>query len=580
MSKIDLIMKYIFYSVLFYFLSISVSAQQEKGVLSHPRFARVDNKHIVNSKTYNSLNYSINNSPRKSDIHSNLIVYPNSVSPLLEKVNLWHQYSLPYTKFTPIVEEQHCPTGCIALAMSQVMHYYRYPIKGIGENKYIDSIGCKETLYTDFSTHTYDWDNMLYEYDHTDYTDKQADAVALLQYDCGVSVNMRYRKDASGAMSVMQPISLVKHFGYDKGAQIYYRDFYSNEEIHSMLKNELANGRPILISGSNINRSHAFVIDGYNEKDEFHIMLGNPDGYADNWTKLTDMTADSEGYGIGTPENGMNILQSYILGVQPATIDSEKNEHHLFAMKDIVALTKSSSRNASFKVATNDLCNIGWNIHNDSVVLMLTKDNKPVVPVYSYNHSFLLEEIEDTTYSDTVDIKIPMDIKEDKYKIVPMFKDNGLWKEVRCSVGTPNYLLVDVRNDVVTLSSDTANTAYITLEDISISDFMFNASIQDFSVKIKGHNTEMCGRLYIKLEPMFDDGKSFYLQVHGINIAQDEEQEFHYCRNTLWIPSYGKYRLHIYYDNNLFSDEMIELELPREYYIEFINSSSFQIASK
>ncbi len=574
-------MKYIFCSVLlFTLLSISMFAQQEKGVLCHPRFARVDNKHVVNNRSYSGFNYSRNNSPRKSDIHSKLFDYPNSVSPLLEKVNLWHQYSLPYTKFTPIIEEQHCPTGCIALAMSQIMHYYRYPSKGIGSNQYIDSLGCKQTLYTDFSTHTYDWDNMLYEYDHTDYTDKQADAVALLQYDCGVSVNMRYDKGASGAMSVMQPISLVKHFGYDKGAQIYYRDFYSHNEIHSMLKNELANGRPVLISGTNKNNSHAFIIDGYNEEDEFHIMLGNPDGYGDNWTKLSNMTADSEGYGIGTPENGMNILQCFIMGVQPNTPDSDRNEHHIFAMRDIKALTTTANRGTSFRVATNELCNIGYNILNDSVVLMLTKDNKPVTPVYTYNHSFQLEEIEDTTYSDTVDVTIPKTIANGKYLIVPMFKDRGEWKEVRCCVGTPNYLIAEVNDDIVSLSSDTAQIAYITIEDIHISDFMFNGVAQDFTVKVKGHNAEMCGRLYIELEPMFENSKSFYLQRHGINIAKDEEQEYHYCKGKIWIPSFGKYKLHIYYDKNLLSDELIELELPREYYIEFTSPSVFQIASR
>ena len=128
------------------------------------------------------------------------------------------------------------------------MHYYRYPERGIGSNQYIDSLGCKETLYSDFSSHVYDWNNMLYEYDHTEYNDVQADAVARLQYDCGISVNMRYGKDESGAMSVSQPISLVKYFGYDKGAQIYYRDFYTYDEIVQMLKNELANKRPVLIT--------------------------------------------------------------------------------------------------------------------------------------------------------------------------------------------------------------------------------------------------------------------------------------------------------------------------------------------
>lgn len=578
MHQIDLHMKYVIISLFFTLLPFKLSAQQEQGVFEHPRFARVDKKHVVQAKDHSNDDtekvYSYESASEQPSI------YPDSVSPLLAKVNLWHQYDLPYTKNTPIVEDKHCPTGCVALAMSQVMHYYRYPLKGIGNNQYIDSLGCKKTIYSDFSSHTYDWNNMLYEYDHTNYTDVQANAVALLQYDCGVSVNMRYDKDASGAYSVRQPMALIKNFGYDKGAQIYYRDFYSYNEIHSMLKKELSSGRPILISGSNKNRSHAFIIDGYNEKDEFHIMLGNPDGFGDNWTKLVNMTADSDGYGIGTPENGMNIIQCFILGVQPRTEDSEKNEHHLFVMKDLKALTTSSGRNESLKVASNDLCNVGCNFHNDSVVLMLTKDNKNIMPLYTYKRIFLLEEIEDTTYNDTIDITIPNGITSGKYNIVPMYKDNGKWTEVRCCVGTPNYLIADVRSDEITLSSDSSEMAYITIEDLSVPDYMFNAAAPDFSVRIKGHNAELCGRLYIELEPMFENGKSFYLERHGINIAKDEEQEFHYCRGKIWTPQAGKYKLHIYYDNSVFADELIELQLPNEYTVEYISGSVFQIASK
>ncbi len=556
----------------------TASYAQQWGVTEHPRFVRTDRMHVVKQKVHADDIMTADVRSRSVDISISGIL-PSEVKPLLAKTNLWHQYELPYKRFTPVIEGQHCPTGCVALAMSQVMHYYRYPERGIGSNQYIDSLGCKETLYSDFSSHVYDWNNMLYEYDHTEYNDVQADAVARLQYDCGISVNMCYGKDASGAISVRQPIALVNNFGYDKGAQIYYRDFYTYDEMQMMLKNELANKRPVLISGTNMDNSHAFVIDGYNEDDEFHIMLGNPDGQADNWTTLENMTADDYNYGKGTPENGFNILQSFILGIQPKTKDSDKNERHLFVFKDISAVTKDAGRNSSFTVVANDLCNVGCNMHNDSVSLMLVKGKNNLVPLYTYKHDFLLEELDDTTYRDTVDITIPKDVNVGKYKIVPMYKDNGKWVEARTCVGTPNYLIADVRNDGITLSSDTANTAYLTLEGVISPDLMFNGRSNDFRITVKNHNAELCGRIYVGLEPLFEGSKKFYLQCHGLSLSKDEEKEYHYCAANNWVPKLGKYKMHIYYESNLFADELIEFDMPEEVIINFIDRSQIQIAA-
>lgn len=556
----------------------SVSYAQQWGVTEHPRFVRTDRMHVVRQNVHADDIITAGVRSRSVDISISGIL-PSEVKPLLAKTNLWHQYELPYKRFTPVIEGQHCPTGCVALAMSQVMHYYRYPERGIGSNQYIDSLGCKETLYSDFSSHVYDWNNMLYEYDHTEYNDIQADAVARLQYDCGISVNMCYGKDASGAISVRQPIALVNNFGYDKGAQIYYRDFYTYDEMQMMLKNELANKRPVLISGTNMDNSHAFVIDGYNEDDEFHIMLGNPDGQADNWTTLENMTADDYNYGKGTPENGFNILQSFILGIQPKTKDSDANEHHLFVFRNISALIQKAGRNDSFTIATNDLCNVGCNLHEDSVSLMLVKNNQLVMPLYTYSHEFLLEEVDDTTYCDTLDIVFPKNITAGQYNIVPMYKDNGKWKEARTCVGTPNYLMADISNEGIILSSDTANTAYITLEGITVPDLMFNAYANDFSITLKAHNTEICGRVYVKLEALTEGGKDFYLQRHGITMKKNEEKCYHYSASKVWVHKLGKYRLHVYYESNLFTDELIELPLPNEVIIDFIDRSHIQIAS-
>ena len=200
-------------------------------------------------------------------------VYPKSISPLL--TSHWHQ-SAPYNNRCPQRADGggRAVTGCVATAMSEVMYYYKHPARGTGSHTYSDVKGCKETLTADFSTHTYEWDYMLDSYAGVNYSARQAQAVALLASDCGISVEMQYGVEASGAESVRQPYALFNYFGYDPGMRMVYRDFYHRSELHAMIRNELAASRPVLCSAHDSGGGHAFVIDGYDNQGLYHINWG------------------------------------------------------------------------------------------------------------------------------------------------------------------------------------------------------------------------------------------------------------------------------------------------------------------
>lgn len=515
---------------------------------------------------------------------------PDKVEPLLKDV--WDQYA-PNNNFCPMDSTgERCVVGCIATAMTQVMNYWKWPVTGRGSHTYTDSTGCKQTLTANFSEHTYDWNNILDRYEEGKYTQKQADAIALLSSDCGISVNMRYGAYSSGAKCLDQAIAMADYFGYDRGLQMLFRDFYTLEEITLILKQELAEGRPVLISGYNKNGGHAFVIDGYDERDWFHTCWGNPGGDDNTYTYLPNMVPyQPEWYDPQSPENGMNYLQMFIIGLMPEVHEKATGiERHNFAFQYLAAITDSIRQEPKYeredvKITVHDMSNMGWNLLNDSVSLMLQKDGKIVCPIHTYTHDFVLEEVDDSTYTDSLSVSIPKDVADGTYTIVPMFRDNALdggkeWREAKTTAGTPNYLIATIKENDVTLSSDTASTAYLTLEDFDIPDMLINATAPDYSIRLKNHGPEMAGRLFFLMESLDEGGHSFYLQYQGITIGADEEYEIHNKLSQFWAPQVGTYRLHIFYDGNLFADELIELELPKEYIITIIQKSSIQIAMR
>ena len=223
----------------------------------------------------------------------------------------WNQLS-PYSLMCPELGGHHCPTGCVATAMAQVMKVHKWPANGRDSHSYYPyNIG--HTISVDFSRSAYQWDKMVDNYDGV--TDQEAiDAVALLMYDCGVSVSMQYNVNSSGASYPSAAKSLVRYFDYDKGIRILHRDCYEYEEWVEMIYNELAAGRPVLYAGTNDEGSHAFVCDGYRSDDYFHINWGWG-GLSDGYFLLTAL--DPTEQGTGGSSAGYNLGQQVIMGIRP-----------------------------------------------------------------------------------------------------------------------------------------------------------------------------------------------------------------------------------------------------------------------
>ena len=228
----------------------------------------------------------------------------DAVQPLLK--SKWGQ-DYPYSKLTQYV------TGCVATAVAQVMYYHKWPAQGKGQESY--TVKFDNTVRSaDFTKSHYDWDNMLPEYNRRNVTTKQEDAVALLMNDVGIATNMQYTDRASGTQSYMAERALRNYFDYD--ASMVTRSYEGIDNFIEIVKKELRNGFPLYISGdSKTGGGHAWVCDGFDEEDRFHMNFGW-NGQANGYYSLATLSVTSTGSEFNGAQHSFNRLL-HVIAIHP-----------------------------------------------------------------------------------------------------------------------------------------------------------------------------------------------------------------------------------------------------------------------
>lgn len=228
--------------------------------------------------------------------------------PVLLRTANWSQGE-PYNRQTPIIKGEHAVTGCVATAMGIIMKYHEYPIRAVNppEWNYYSVDGRYQGFQLTYDD--YDWANMLDTYTSTSYNDTQADAVAELLYHCGANVEMKYTLEESGTPTVLAARALSDVFGYSHSIRYLQKDDYRWEEWKEMLKNELDTGYPVIYDGQSNSGGHAFVCDGYNNDELYHINWGWGGLYNGNFVLSL---LDSKGNGLGYSEG-----QGMLLNIRP-----------------------------------------------------------------------------------------------------------------------------------------------------------------------------------------------------------------------------------------------------------------------
>ena len=240
----------------------------------------------------------------------------------------WNQNN-PYNYKCPLAtvkgKTSKTPTGCVATALAQVMNYYKYPAKGRGTSTYSveDDNGTKE--YKANVDGIYNYKNLKNNYSSSD-TDHED--ISTLMFDAGKACKMAYNLSGSGANLFACATGTVENLGYDSLALEYYNcSFFDDEELFTIIRNELLQRRPIIFGGvDSVAGGHAFLFTGINTDGKVWVNWGWS-GKGDGWYAIDHLRVN---------EYNFNGNLQMLAGFNPQETPSpeEENKSLLFYLPD------------------------------------------------------------------------------------------------------------------------------------------------------------------------------------------------------------------------------------------------------
>ncbi len=169
----------------------------------------------------------------------------------------------------------HYSPGCVATATSIVMHYYKWPLQGVGYHTDYDNSGnSKGAYYANFGATTYQWWRMANEYYNKKTKEIYREAMGKLAYHCAIAFDMNFEYGGSTSNLNRTPLALDKYFRYSS--------HYESSTWYSFwprLRENLRNSQPVTMAISKTNgEGHAMVCDGYGQNSGqpkyYHLQFG------------------------------------------------------------------------------------------------------------------------------------------------------------------------------------------------------------------------------------------------------------------------------------------------------------------
>lgn len=398
------------------------------------------------------------------------IKYAPATDPDHEKIEhmmttRWNQ-GAPYNDLCPLDEKlnAHAATGCVATAMAQVVNFHKWPAQAKGTGRAV--LNKKIPLTRDMSNDVFEWDKMLDVYAETLDTDSsgtagQRAAVALLMADMGYGVGMQYSVKGSGALSLRIPTTLIYNFDYDKATHLEYKDWHTEAQWDSIIYNELANNRPVLMSGvTKDNEGHEFVCDGYAGDGFYHFNWGWG-GKSDNNFLLSALNPKIQGIGGSSRQLSFDISVDAVIGMQKP----QEGSDYVWQFANLSSLyTGIDSQNGEFGIVAN-MGNLSATSFIGEVGLRVANITTGEVSYVSYEGT---SEIGIGSGVEVFPDKLLNGLSDGTYKVSTAYKQqNGEWTPSRTFLEYEKELALTVADGKRTYAiDDTLKTYGIKVNDL------------------------------------------------------------------------------------------------------------------
>lgn len=418
----------------------------------------------------------------------------------------WSQ-GAPFYYQCPTIDSSYCVSGCVATAMAQVMKYHEWPkekCEQIPSYSSSDAVGTLAAL----PGVVFDWANMKDTYSYSiASTDVSAQAVAQLIRYCGQSVAMKYKTSSSSAETSSVVGALKTYFNYDVGVHKEPRKNYNIDEWNNLIYRELSEKRPVVFSGKSSGGGHAFICDGYDADDYFHINWGWS-GNHDAYFLLSVLNPyDNSGTGASSTRDGYSAQNYAIVGIQPPTENTTLPSlilDILDSLSFIENTIKAPIWNTTGEEVTFDM---GYAIKNENGSLTIINSllSRVLQNYYYTNYSFDLSKA---------------NLSDGTYHIYPVIKrpDETEWKTLN-----KDYFLVTVKDGNISISIQ-KTTYQLSIEKYTLLTNGKSCFPQELSAKIENtSDKEFYGWLYL-----FIEGTGTYLTRSGATISTGKESDIRF----------------------------------------------------
>ena len=420
------------------------------------------------------------------------------IRPLVPAV--WSQNN-PYNILLPYVNGNHAVAGCVATAMAQVMHYWKWPARpSQAIPAYTSSdlqIYMPELPVIDFN-----WNAMQNTYQTNDTSSTAALAAARLTLYCAQSMEMNFKANSSGATTTRMPLAMSNYFGYKASAHTICRDNFTSQGWADALYTEISAGRPVVYSGSKKSGGHAFICDGYDGNGRFHINWGW-NGQSNGYFLLNVLNPDQQGTGSASGTYGYIYDQAAVIGIEPGTgnPDGVVLTASEVTLDNYVSTRSGTNYNFSITVSgefhnytsQTFAVNFGWGLYQGT----------NLVKVLSNSYNSALKPGSYLTHASRV-MGFGAGITSGTYRIVPIYSEYSANNWHPCIGADMNYIEVTINGNTCTFKGyGTAATPDYTVNDISFYGTKNHGRPVDIKVNLTNNGDSRNHKLYMFVNNAF-----------------------------------------------------------------------------